>query len=210
MTDIENHFIETYNKNVWSSNESRSGPGSERNSILVENACNIVVSTINTFLEDKEIITISDIPCGDFNWIDILFSRIFSETKCKKIEYYAYDIVPEIENIFNNIERVPNVSYNFKTFNAIEEEVIKSDIIFCKEMFIHLSFEHINSCLKNFGKSNSSYLICSDSKIIPNKDISYSCFGECRDVSLLLSPLNLQNSLLIDTDSYLVFDISKL
>jgi len=92
MTDIENHFIETYNQNIWSSNESRSGPGSERNSILVENACKSVVSTINTFLEDKEIITISDVPCGDFNWIDILFSRIFSETKCKKIEYYAYDI----------------------------------------------------------------------------------------------------------------------
>jgi hypothetical protein len=207
---MEKHFSETYKQNTWNSNESKSGPGSERNSILVKTACETVVKVINTFLKDKEIIKISDIPCGDFNWIDILFEKIFLETNCKHIEYYAYDIVPEIENEFNNIKRKENVSYNFKVFNATKDVAVNSDIILCKEMFIHLSFEDTKLCIEKFKKSNSSYLICSDSKNIPNKDIYYSRLGECRDVSLLLPPFNLGDSLLLDTKNYLVFDINLL
>lgn len=89
------------------------------------------------------------------------------------------------------MDKVKNVNYHFKTFNAVTDVSVKADIILCKEMFIHLSFLHINDCLMNFKKSGSTYLLCSDSSNIKNNDINYSCLGECRHVSLMRPPFNL-------------------
>ena len=206
--NLQDYFIEVYEKNSWCSSESRSGPGSERDSILIKTACNAVVECINIFLRDKECIRISDVPCGDFNWIDILFQEIFSNTNCKKIEYYAYDIVPNIKNNFDSIIKTDNVEYNFNVLNAITDVVIESDILFSKEMFIHLSYKDITSCLVNFKKSKSTYMIFSDSMSIPNRDIAYSCLGECRDTSLMLEPFNLVP--VLTCKNYLVVELADI
>ena len=42
----EKYFIEVYEKNAWCSSESRSGPGSERDSILIKTACNAFIECI--------------------------------------------------------------------------------------------------------------------------------------------------------------------
>lgn len=189
--DLAGHFIKTFDTNTWGSSESISGPGSEKESSLVKDCIIFVVKFINKFLQDKETIIISDIPCGDLNWINMLFIEILSKTKCKKIEYYAYDIVDKIEDIFNNMNKIDNVNYHFKVFNAVTDVPVKADFILCKEMFIHLSYLHINNCLTNFKNSGSTYLFCTDSSDIENEDIKYESLGQCRDVSLMLSPFNL-------------------
>ena len=76
-------------------------------------------------------------------------------------------------------------------------------------MFIHLSFNDIKSCIKNFKESKSKYLICSDSKNIPNKDISYNSLGECRHLSLMLPPFNLPESM-IDLENYVLFELNNI
>lgn len=83
--NLSEHFIKTFEYNNWGSKESVSGPGSEKNSSLVQNCIISIITFINNFLENNETIIIADIPCGDLNWINILLSEILLQTKCKKI-----------------------------------------------------------------------------------------------------------------------------
>ena len=210
--DLIDYFRNVFNNNVWGSKESLSGPGSEINCSLVKNCiqCIIIFIKNNNLLKNKESLIIADIPCGDLNWINILLNEILLQTNIKKINYYAYDIVDEIKQKFNSIPKIKDVTYSFEIFNAIENIPIKADIILCKEMFIHLSFLHINKCLQNFKLSGSTYLLCSDSDNIENKDIQYSNYGECRHVSLLLSPFNLPKPDFEYTSFYKVWNLESI
>ena len=49
--------------NLWASNESISGPGSEISNTKA------VVKFLNNFIKEQNIKSILDIPCGDFNWM---------------------------------------------------------------------------------------------------------------------------------------------
>jgi hypothetical protein len=212
MNNLEEHFTKTYNLNSWESKESLSGPGSERNSNLVFLCIDIIINLINKELTNTDTIILADIPCGDFNWIDILLSEIKTKTHIKNIEYYAYDIVKNIENDFNNkLKKMSNIKYSFTQFDATKQISIKADIILCKELFIHLSYDDINLVLSNFKKSNSSYLICSDHNelITINKNIKYDAYGECRNISLVLDPFNLTNYIIKNT-GYKVWKITDL
>ena len=210
--DISLYFQKVYLENTWMSDDSKSGPGSNKNSGLVIQCCICIVDTINTFFKNKEKITISDIPCGDFNCINILFDEIFEKTSIKTIDYYAYDIVPEIFNDFINLDKKSNVNYFFNILDITKSFPNKSDIILCKELFIHLKYNDIFKALNNFKNSNSQYLICSDSENIENKDITYDHLGECRHVSLCLDPFNLPKSLLESENyiSYKIWDLNSL
>lgn len=195
MNNLETHFIQTYKLNSWNSNESKSGPGSEKNSKLVLLCIDIIISLINDNLKDINTLILADIPCGDFNWINILLSDIMQKTHIKNIDYYAYDIVDDIQNNFNTLYNLANVNYYFTKFDATQKISIKAHIILCKELFIHLSYKDINLVLNNFTKSESLFLVCSDhnENITVNHDINYGCYGECRNISLVLDPFNLTN-----------------
>lgn len=199
--DIAEHFRQTYLNNSWGDDQSRSGPGSNINSDFVKETINFVISSINIFYKENEIITICDIPCGDFNFINSLLERILNETNCKEINYYAYDIVPELQELFENtLIKLKNVKYNFKVLDATKNIISKSDIILCKEMFIHLSFNDITSCINNFKLSNSTYFICNDFENVTNIDINYSCLGECRAVCLMNEPFNMQKPIYFENN----------
>ena len=210
MINLEEHFTNTYLNNSWGSSESRSGPGSNRSSLLVNLGIDIIINTINTELKNNDKLIISDVPCGDLNWIELLIFSILEKTHIKNIDYYAYDIVKNIQNHFDNLVKINNVNYYFIHFDATKEIPIKSDIILCKELFIHLSFNDIKLTINNFKKSNSYILICSDhtsSNI--NNDIVYSELGECRDLSLTLPPFNL-NSFFIQNLCYKVWKLKNI
>ena len=197
--DIQNYFTKIYLLNSWQSNESISGPGSERNNYTINNLINIVLNLINMNLNDNTTLRLVDCPCGDFNWIDLLFISIFKNTNIKTIKYYAYDIVPDLLEKFNNITKIDNVEYNFNVLDITKEIPIKSDLIICKELFIHLSFDDIKKTINNFKNSESSYFISNDFENIDNVDINEyknDCLGECRAICLTLPPFNLSNYLI--------------
>ena len=211
MDSLQNHFTKTYCLNSWQSTESKSGPGSEKNSNLVLLCIDIIISLINRELQNIETLILADVPCGDFNWINILLLEVLNKTHIKNIEYYAYDIVEEIQNDFNNINRIDNVKYNFTQIDSTQKVVITSHIILCKELFIHLSYNDINLVLNNFKKSNSLFMICSDhnEETTKNNDIEYKCYGECRNISLVLYPFNLTNYI-IKNKGYKVWNIKDI
>ena len=208
--NLEKHFTTTYKDNSWCDTETRSGPGSNRNSDFVKETINFVINCINLFYKERDTISIADIPCGDFNFIDLLLKEILLNTNCKQINYYAYDIVPDIESDFNNkLIRIENVEYNFQVLDATKEIINSSDIILCKELFIHLSFEHIIQVTENFKKSNSSYLICNDFEGYENKDITYNCPGECRIVCLTKPPFNMSIPLFSE-NNYKIWNLKNI
>ena len=86
MLNLENSktkFTNIYKNNLWSSDESRSGEGSEieytaplRNWLVK----NIDLLNIKTFV---------DAPCGDFNWMKLVVPEV-------KINYVGLDIVDAV------------------------------------------------------------------------------------------------------------------
>ena len=67
---ISYNFDEIYKKNLWRSKESRSGPGSE-----ISRTKNIRIK-IPKLIKDYNIKTMFDCPCGDVNWISLIFDKI--------------------------------------------------------------------------------------------------------------------------------------
>ena len=109
----------------------------------------------------------------------------------------------------NKLIRIENVEYNFQVLDATKEIINSSDIILCKELFIHLSFEHIIQVTENFKKSNSSYLICNDFEGYENKDITYNCPGECRIVCLTKPPFNMSIPLFSE-NNYKIWNLKNI
>ncbi len=194
--NLKTHFTETYKFNTWESSETKSGPGSEINSPFVKETKDFLTFVVNTYIT-SETLSISDIPCGDFNFINNLFEDIFEFTNIKQINYYAYDIVDNILSDFDKLKKLENVNYYFKVLDITKEIPIKTDIVLCKELFIHLSFEDINRCFLNFKKSKSTFLIVNNFYNGENVDINYTSLGECRPVYLLEPPLNFPEPKLI-------------
>jgi len=210
--ELVNYFNTVYEKNFWKSSETKSGSGSERNHATIKNLTNIVIELIKKYLNTNETLILVDCPCGDFNWIDLLLSKILLETNIKKIKYYAYDIVTQIENDFNNkLIKNNNIEYNFSILDITQQIPIKADIILCKELFIHLSFNDIKKSINNFINSNSLFLICNDFENIENKELIYnnSSYGACREICLTLKPFNLNNFIICYND-YKIWKINNL
>jgi hypothetical protein len=68
--NLQRRFSKVYEQNLWGDSESRSGPGSRRDSGQAVHA----ISVLNRLCSEHGISSISDIPCGDFNWFhDFLF-----------------------------------------------------------------------------------------------------------------------------------------
>lgn len=84
-------FTEIHDNQIWKSNESKSGSGSElRNTALLRDQLEI-------FLKISECKKIVDLPCGDFNWM--------SKIDLQGATYIGVDIVEEL--IKKNREQYP-------------------------------------------------------------------------------------------------------
>jgi hypothetical protein len=132
-TCLVNGIIETY-----------SGPGS-----LLKNTENII-NQLPIFLKKYNITSIIDIPCGDFNYM----KRI----NLDNIKYNGYDISKKAIDICSS-HKSNNI--NFSVFDATSEQLQYSDLIICKDLFLHLSFEHIHTILKNIIHSKCKYFAVS-------------------------------------------------
>ena len=132
-TCITNGVIETY-----------SGPGS-----LIRNT-NVLVKQLHFFLKKYKIQSIIDMPCGDFNYM--------KEINLDYIDYNGYDIS---ENAIERCLKYKKNNINFNILDATNQSLHYSDLVICKDLFIHLSFEDINKILENIIKSKCKYFAVS-------------------------------------------------
>jgi hypothetical protein len=173
---LEQRFTEVYGKALWGDDETRSGWGSKRNSGHVQTALEILRMVIPKY----NILSIADIPCGDFNWQPLFLSDH------AQVAYIGYDIVGSM--IVDNKRKNPN--REFRQLDITKQVPAKADLILCKDMFNHLTYADIRRAIGNMKRSGSTYLLASNDFTFPqNVDVVNEGSND-RPVDVVKAPLS--------------------
>jgi hypothetical protein len=179
---IEKVFSEIYRKNLWQNSESVSGRGST----LARTGA--IMNYLPFILQDLNVKTLLDAPCGDFNWM--------RHTNLKGIKYIGADVVPDITA--RNREMYASDERTFLTLDITKDKIPYVDVILCRDCLIHLSFKDIHAALSNFKSSKSTYLLCTTHiKVEENQD---AATGGWRSLNLQLPPFNFPEPLKLLTE----------
>jgi len=165
-------FIEHYQSRLEDGEESLSGSGSRLiQTIEIRMQIPVLVREFNAS-------SMLDAPCGDFHWQ--------KEMELELQQYVGVDIVPDIIRI--NQERYGDHIRQFRLLDITKDELPRSDIILCRDCLVHFPFKKIVFALRNFKRSESSYLLTTTfSQRAENRDI---LTGHWRPINLELSPFN--------------------
>ena len=136
------------------------------------------IDCISYFLRANELIgkTALDIGCGDFN-IGKNLVHLFSE-------YLAVDISEEIINFNKRNYNFANVE--FKTMNLITESIPKTNTIFARQVFQHLSNNDIQKILDSIQSSCKFFILTEHIPAFefkPNFDIISGCSSTRNELS---------------------------
>ena len=124
--------------------ESKSGPGSTMEET------DIIRQQIKQLVKDKEIKSVVDVPCGDFNWMkDIVYS--FEK-------YTGCDIVPEM---IQDNQKFANSIISFKELDLTQDdiEIPEGDLLIVRDVLGHLPLEDGQKAIANILKSKCKYLL---------------------------------------------------
>ena len=102
------HWVQP-NINLKKEQFSVSGHGSYLGTKQTEN----LISNLNNFINQFQIKSIIDVPCGDFLWMN----KVISQNN--NIKYLGLDIVSDL--ISENITNYKNTNINFKALDIFEE-----------------------------------------------------------------------------------------
>lgn len=187
----EQIFTKIYDKNLWTNKESRSG------------TCSSLKSTkslrkiLPELFEDYSINSILDIPCGDFNWM--------KEINLKSISYIGADIVEEINQ--NNIKKYSAENKKFVKMDILKDNLPKVDLIFCRDLFIHFSYDDIFKAVTNIKKSDSKFLLTTS--FMTEKKNKNCSTGGWHPINLLIKPFSFPNPLKIIDEEEEEVDVKK-
>jgi len=164
-----------YENNHWAPNQNipLSGPGSTPQSA---NTLRTLLPNIIKAINAK---TILDAGCGDFTWMQTIYLDV------KK--YIGIDLAEEL--IRKNNYQYANERYSFYCMDIAKDQLPQVDLILCRDVLPHLSYEDITLVIKNFKKSGAKYLLTSTYPKVKtnNNDIET---GNFRGVNLMTHPFN--------------------
>jgi len=182
MEELKEVFTKIYEENLWTSEESKSGLGSELKSTEV------IRKELPEVFKKFSIKTFLDIPCGDFNWM--------SKVDLKDVEYIGGDIVESL--IENNKNKYDDVT--FKVLDITKDELPKVDLIFVRDVLGHFNYDSIEKAINNMIKSGSRYLLTTSfTKWTYNSNIEN---GGWRPINLMIPPFNFKPIYLINEDCF--------
>lgn len=163
-------FERIYSTNYWRG-ESRSGQGSD----LIQTA--IIRKEIPKLLEEFSIKSMVDVPCGDFYWM--------KEVKLP-VNYIGADIVTDMIRV--NDKEYGNDLRKFRQLDVCKDELPCVDLVFSRDLLVHLSYEDIRRALQNMKESGSTWLLTTTfTGRNSNTDIPT---GDWRTLNLELPPFN--------------------
>ena len=180
FTPNAHYFEEIYVGRLFGKSDSASGPGSTLE------ATRAIRQSIFDVIEQFQIKSIVDVPCGDLFWLSQLdFSRV---------EYTGLDIVPKL--ISDLKESFP--SGNFRLHDATQDDLEYFDLILCRDLFVHLTNAQIVSSLELFRNSGSKYLLTTTFvNLKKNPELRVPKIGVgWRPLNLVLNPFNLGDPIL--------------
>jgi hypothetical protein len=179
---LKSRFNQIYEKNLWRSEETRSGEGSE---------LNYTMSLRNWLIDNLPKLKIKhlvDAPCGDFNWM--------KKVVLKSSFYYSgFDIV---NSIVNKNKSYSNAKTKFSVANICKDQLPNCDLLMVRDCLFHFSYDDINKFLKNINKIKYKYLLTTThivGKNFRNRDI---VTGDFRIIDLFSYPFNFNNQKIVD------------
>ena len=182
MVELKEVFTNIYESNLWTSEESRSGLGSELKSTEV------IRKELPELFRKFKIESVLDIPCGDFNWMQ--------HVDMNNVNYIGADIVNKM--IESNNITFPNV--DFRVLDLTESELPTVDLIFVRDLLGHFNYQNVNKSLQNIIRSGSKYLLTTSfTRWHYNVDIEN---GGWRPINLMLQPFSLKPIYLINEDCF--------
>ncbi|MFA5216557.1 class I SAM-dependent methyltransferase [Sulfuricurvum sp.] len=141
--ELQTRFTNFFETNCFGSEESVSGQGS---TLAQTEMLRIKLAEL---LKKLEVKTFLDAPCGDFNWMKLLGYDLES--------YIGIDIVEQI--IIDNSIKYSNETYSFACLDICRSPLPRADLIFCRDVLVHLDFENSLAALRNFKSSGAKYLL---------------------------------------------------
>jgi hypothetical protein len=164
-------FSEIYRKNYWGNVDSKSGAGSD----LPQTA--EVRRFLPLLIEELGIQNMLDIPCGDWHWM---------KEVSLDVDYTGADIVAEL--VAQNQSKYGDARHRFVTLDLMTDELPKVDLVFSRDVLVHLSFNDIFQALRNLQRSGSEYLLTTTfTRRKANSDI---LTGQWRTLNLQMPPFN--------------------
>ena len=133
--------------NIKCGGDGKIDGGSSGHGSLFENNKEYI-DFLHNFIDEKQINSISDIGCGDW--------ETMSNVNLDGIKYTGYDVVQRIIEI--NTENYSTDSIKF-IHTSINYDYNDADLLICKDVMQHLTFYNIESILKQLHKYKYSFLI---------------------------------------------------
>ena len=135
-------FRHIYQTNLWAGPESPSGLGAGRRQTET------VRAALSGLLAELEVRTLLDLPCGDFNWMALV--------SLGAVHYVGGDLL--LEHVESNLRRFQAPNRTFLVLDITHSPLPASELLLCRDCFVHLSFADIMRALTNIKRSQISYL----------------------------------------------------
>lgn len=140
---LQQRFEYIYQVNLWGSQQSNSGVGSEL--AATEQLRQAIPKLSQRFGVQR----LLDLPCGDFGW--------FRHINLEGIEYIGADIVPDL--ISRNQQLFSSNNQRFLQLDLVEDDLPSADLVLCRDCLVHFSYATIARAVANLKRSGSSYLL---------------------------------------------------
>jgi hypothetical protein len=139
----------------------------------------IIRGAIPALFRKYHIKSLVDAPCGDFTWM--------KEVELDGINYIGVDIVDDL--IEDNEHLYRNDHCRFISKDIATDKLPLSDLILCRDCFIHLSNSDIKRSIINFKLSGATYLLTTTFQNIDRNKNMVTGRG-WRPVNLEIAPFN--------------------
>ncbi|MCC5929013.1 MAG: class I SAM-dependent methyltransferase [Cyclobacteriaceae bacterium] len=168
-----------YENNLWKGEASLSGQGSD--GIQTQ----VLQKELPGVLKKYSVQSLLDLPCGDFQWM--------RNIDLEQVQYIGADIIEDL--ILKNRESFQNRQRQFLKLDLLQDPLPKADLVFCRDCWVHFSFEDIFKSIKNIQASGISYLFTTTfTECRSNDDI---VTGDWRILNLQLAPFHFPPPLLL-------------
>ena len=175
MTDARDRatrFQRIFEENLWGNEESVSGEGSN----LARTA--VVRAQLPRLLAKHGVRSMLDAPCGDFFWM--------KEVDLGGVDYTGVDIVADI--IAKDVERYSGPTRRFLLGDLVEDALPHADLILCRDVLVHLTYDETRRAIDNFKRSGATWLLTTTfTGPRENRDITT---GDWRPINLQRAPYN--------------------
>lgn len=179
--ELKGKFTEIYDKDLFGGSESRSGEGSN----LFQTQ--VIRDAIPRIINDFNIKSMIDAPCGDWYWM--------RHVKLDVDKYTGIDIVDPL--IKANNKKFANESVSFEVKDLTKDSLPKCDLIFSRDLLVHLTYEDAIKVIANFKKSGAKYLLTTTfvDRAKNNDLVGEDSFW--RALNLQLAPFNFPEPILV-------------